>query len=104
MLRGAGFVTGLVNLVVSVAEALLGLRIILKLLAANPAAPFVQWVYETSEPLITPFRGMFPSPVTETGSVFEFSSLFALMIYALLGYLLVELVALVESGGKKKKK
>lgn len=80
----------LINFVVGIVEALLGVRILLKLLGANPAAPFVNWVYVTSNQLITPFQGMFPSPVLEGGFVLEFSAIFALIVYAFVGYLLTE--------------
>lgn len=82
-----------------IADAILGfvslflaLRIILKLFGANTAAPFVNWVYETSEPLISPFRGMFPHPVLTGGFVIEFSTLFALLVYVLIGYAIGELL------------
>ncbi len=101
---GAQFVVNIVNFFVGVAEVLLGFRVVLKLLAANAATPFVNWIYDTSEPLLVPFRGMFPSPQLATGSELEFSALFALMIYAFVGYLLVELVAVVESGAKSRRK
>ena len=81
----ANFILGFVGL-------LLGLRLILKLFGANPAAPFVDWVYRTSSPLIEPFRGMFPHPVLEGGFVIEFSTLFALLVYAFISYLIGELL------------
>ncbi|MEX0930174.1 MAG: YggT family protein [Candidatus Paceibacterota bacterium] len=82
----------LISIVVSLVEIFLGLRLILKLLGANPNAGFVSWVYNTSEPLLVPFRGMFPAPAVEAGFILEFSTLFAILIYALVGWLLMELV------------
>jgi uncharacterized protein YggT (Ycf19 family) len=80
----------LVNLITSLVEFLLSLRIILKLFSASTVAPFVRWVYETTSPLLTPFQGMFPSPELSGGFELEFSAIFALMVYAFVGYLIVE--------------
>jgi len=83
----------LVNAVFGLIEFIIGLRVLLKLLGANVAAPFVNWVYETSQPLLYPFEGMFPTPRLRTGSVIEFSALFALIVYALIAYAIGEILA-----------
>lgn len=80
----------ILNSVLGTIETLLGLRIILKLLGANPIAPFVQWEYQTSAPFIVPFKEIFPSPGSQ-GYVIEMSVIFALIAYALLGFLLMTL-------------
>lgn len=82
----------LIDFVISIVEGLIGLRVILKLFGAFSGAPFVNWVYETTNPLLQPFSGMFPSPRIEGRFVIEFSALFALIIYALAGYLLTAFV------------
>lgn len=82
----------LINMIISIVEFLLAFRIMLKFFGANPVAPFVMWVYETTEPLLNPFEGIFPSPELEGGLIIEFSAVFALMVYALVGYLLMELI------------
>ena len=85
-------IISLVNFIVGLVELLLGLRIALKLFGASVVAPFVQWVYETTTPLLAPFAGMFPSPTLTDGFIIEFSALFALMVYAFIGYLLVDVL------------
>lgn len=82
----------LIDLVLTIVEILITLRIVLKLLGAYASAPFVSWVYETTNPLLQPFIGMFPSPNIEGRLVIEFSALFALLIYATIGYLIRALV------------
>jgi uncharacterized protein YggT (Ycf19 family) len=82
----------LINLISSLTQGLLGLRIILKLFGASTTAPFVRWAYETTQPLLAPFIGMFPSPKLPDGFIIEFSALFALMIYSFIGYLATELL------------
>ncbi len=71
-------------------EGIIGLRIILKFLDASTSAAFVQWVYQTSKPLLVPFEGMFPSATTNGRFVLEISSLFALLAYGFVGYLIQE--------------
>jgi len=91
----ANLLIRLVDILIIVVEVALGLRLILKLLGANPASDFVSWVYATTAPLLEPFSGMFPSPVLQEGFILEFSTLFALVAYAILGWLLVELIKLI---------
>ena len=94
----------LINLITGLIEGLLGLRIILKLFGASTAAPFVRWVFETTQPLLAPFIGMFPSPKLPEGFVIEFSALFALMVYTFIGYLATELLeTLIYYGSQREK-
>lgn len=81
----------LISTVFNIATGILGLRFLLKLFGANPAAMFTRWIYETSQPLLHPFAGMFPVAV-DGRFVFDFSTLFAIAIYSLVGYLITELV------------
>lgn len=78
----------LTNAILGIIEFLLGFRIILKLFGASASAPFVKWIYETTQPLLFPFIGAFPSPRIEGGLIIEFSSLFALIVFAFAGYLI----------------
>lgn len=80
------------NVVFGLVEGVLGLRIILKLFNASPIAPFVNWIYSISQPLLAPFVGMFPSPFLRRGGVLEFSSLFALLVYAIIGNLVEKML------------
>ena len=82
------YILTLTDTVIGILEFLISLRILLKLLGASTAAPFVNWVYETSRPLLTPFEGMFPSSTLIGGMTLEASALFALLVYAFLGFLL----------------
>ena len=82
------FVFGLV-------EIILGLRFILKIFGADANNAFVMWVYETSGAVLDPFRGIFPTQVFSSTFVVEFSTLFAMIIYALVAMLLVYLIDLI---------
>lgn len=93
----------LVNIVLTVVGALLGLRLILKLFGANADNSFVNWIYESSAEILGPFRGIFPSPNLD-GFVIEFSTLFALMVYAILGMLAFYVIELLTPVQKPKRK
>ena len=93
----------LTSLVISLVEGLLGLRVILKLLNASTTAPFVRWVYDTTAPLLAPFSGMFPSSELQSGLEIEFSALFALILYAFVGYVITETVEVLASASQQRK-
>jgi YggT family protein len=80
-----------IRLVASFVEGLLGIRFVLKLFGASTRSTFVSWVFQNTEPLLNPFKNMFPSPAL-SGFAIEFSTLFALIIYALIGFVAVQAV------------
>lgn len=82
--------TQLIWLLFGVLEALLGLRIILKLIAANPGNPFASFVYNITELFVWPFQGLTGTPEA-AGMVLEIHSLIAMLVYAILGWALVKL-------------
>lgn len=81
--------------VVGVIETLLIFRILLKALGANPRSGFTQLVYALSDPLALPFRGIFPTPVV-SGSVFEWSTIIAGLVYLVVAYGLVQLFQMIK--------
>jgi uncharacterized protein YggT (Ycf19 family) len=84
-------------LVLGIFEVLLAFRFFLKLLGANPNSGFTEFVYTVSGPLAAPFRGIFSAPTTEgdvTTSVFETSTLLAIVVYAIIGWGIVKLATL----------
>lgn len=89
------FLVGLANVVFGAIMLLLGLRFIFRLFGANPGAPFVDWLYNTTGELLYPFRGIFPTPVIDGGFVFDVTTLVALVIYGLLLALIVYLLDLL---------
>lgn len=87
----------IVYYVVGVIIALLTLRIILLLLAANEGSAFVDFVYAVSGLFAMPFYGMFNYTPTYGQSVFEISSLVAIVVYALIGVGIAKLFSLTKS-------
>lgn len=83
-------------LIAGIVEILFGLRFALKLLAANPSNGFASFVYGLTEPLLMPFRGLTITP-TVGGMVLEISTLIAMFAYALLFWIIAELLTLLLS-------
>lgn len=79
-----------IYLLLGVVEVVIGARFVLRLLGANADAGFAQFIYGLSAPLVAPFLGLFGTIQTQ-GSVFEPQSLIALVVYALVGWLVVKL-------------
>lgn len=88
-------ISGLISFFVGLAEIILGIRVVLRLFSANPSVAFVGWIYETSSSLMAPFRGIFPQAVINRGYVLDFSAIFAMLVYGLVGYLVLSLVATI---------
>ena len=86
------FVSQMVYFVLALVESFLGLRFILRLFNANSAADFVRWMYENTQPLLEPFENIFTSVRLEGGFTIEFSTLFAILVYALIGFLILSLI------------
>lgn len=75
-------------------EMLIGMRFVLKLIAANPDAPFARFVYGMSALFLRPFAGLTANPAVD-GYVLEIHSLIAMVVYALITWGLVQVVWLI---------
>lgn len=86
--------TGIIFTIMGFIEGLVALRFLFRLLGANPVNAFVGWIYSWSTPLVTPFAGIFGQNPTIAGtgvvttSVFDWTALIALVVYALIGALI----------------
>lgn len=81
--------------VVGIVSVLILVRVLLRLLAANPDAPFSQFWYALTAPFVLPFAGVFPQP-SYRNSALEISSILAIAIYWLLAWIAVRLVRLAN--------
>ena len=81
--------------VFGVIEVLIAIRFVLKLLGANAAAGFVQFMYGVSGVFMAPFNTIFGAPRV-SGATFEWSALVAIAIYALIAWGIVVLVRVVS--------
>jgi hypothetical protein len=77
--------TQLIWLGLGILEAMIALRIGLKLIAANPESPIVALIYGFTNLFLFPFAGMTATP-SAGGMVLELSSFFAMAIYALIAW------------------
>lgn len=75
-------------------EVLIGFRVLLKLIAANPNSWFTSFVYQFSEIFVWPFQNIVSNPSFQN-SVMEITSLIAMLVYALVGWGVVRLFWLV---------
>jgi len=77
--------TQLVWLFFGILETLIALRIMLKLIGANPASPIAALIYAFTDLFLFPFAGLTVTPAAG-GMVLELSSFFAMVIYGLLAW------------------
>ena len=86
--------TQLIWLLLGILEALIALRIGLMLIGANPNSPIVALIYGLTYLFLFPFTGLVNSP-TFGSMVFELSSMFAMLIYALIAWAVERAVWLI---------
>jgi hypothetical protein len=72
-------------------EALIGIRVLLLLIGANPGSGFTQLIYGLSDLFLWPFRNIVANPAFQN-HVFELTSLIAMIIYPLIGWAFVRLI------------
>jgi uncharacterized protein YggT (Ycf19 family) len=94
---GGGFsfkASQVVGLIFGLLEATIVLRILFKFFGANPNNPIAALVAKVTDVFLAPFSGLF-APLTIGGMVFELSSFIALLIYAVIGWVIVKLITVV---------
>ena len=77
--------TQLIWLFLGVLEALLALRILLKLMAANPSNAFAAFLYSITDIFLSPFVGLIGTPAVGE-MVLELTSFIAMLVYGLVGW------------------
>lgn len=87
-------VVNVVWTIVGLIEALIGLRVLLRLIAANPDNPFVHFIYDFSGVFVAPFLGIVHDP-TSGGAVLEINSLIAMLVYLVIGWAAMRLIWLI---------
>ncbi len=84
-------ITALIQLAFGVLNGTIGLRFLLKLMAADPQNPFASLIYFITQPFLWMFQGLTRTPSFE-GIEVEFFSLIAIVVYALIGWVTVQLL------------
>jgi len=93
-------ITRAIYLIFGLIEVLLAIRFVLKALGANPEAGFAQLIYGVTGPLVAPFSGLFGTPQAAGGATLEVHTLIALVMYALVAWLLVRFAWLAFKEGR----
>lgn len=88
--------TQIVWYILGVLEALMAFRFVLKLLAANPAAGFTNFIYSVTYPFVLPFISVFKTSKIE-GSIFEWTTLLAMFVYWLIATAIIRLFLMGKS-------
>ena len=88
-------VTQLIWLLLGILEALIALRVGLKLIGANPDSPIVALIYGFTYLFLFPFEGLVASPTAGSSMVLELSSMFAMLIYGLIAWAVERAVWLI---------
>lgn len=81
-------------LLVGFFEVMLAIRFLLRVLGANPENPFATFTYGLTNPLVWPFASLFGTPQAGVAA-FEWSTIFAMIMYWLIGWLVTKLLALI---------
>ncbi len=90
-------------LVFGVIIGLIGLRVVLRLIVANPANTFADFIYDVTGIFLGPFFGLTGTPTTTDGIALEISSLIAMVVYALIAWVIVKLVYVLFSKSSARK-
>lgn len=88
--------TQVVWYVLLLVEGLLAIRFALKLLQANPGALFTDFIYGFSSVFTFPFATVFKNMRVES-SVFEWTTLLAMLVYWLIAMAIVKLFIMSKS-------
>jgi len=91
--RRLGFyqVTRIIWAILSLLEILLGLRFMLKLIAANPDSGFAVFIYGITGPFVAPFTGLVGTPASR-GTILEVTTLIGMAVYALFFWIVVRVI------------
>lgn len=84
-------------------QGILFLRFFFRMFNANPDQSLVEWVYSTSESIMTPFTNIFPNVELAEGFIFETNVLFAMISYSLIFMLIFALIDFLQRLAKKTK-
>lgn len=83
--------------IVGVIVGLLVIRIVLALLGANLDNAFASFIYQVSNPLVAPFRGLLQVGQFQAGvSRLELETIVAVVVYVIIGWLIASAIRLAQ--------
>lgn len=92
MIKGYDWLRAIINGILLVVSFFLVLRVLFLFFSANQATPLVAWVLAVGASLDSPFAGIAPNLTVRTG-VLDIVSIVSLILYLLIGYVLLAVVA-----------
>jgi len=75
-------------------EALIGIRVILMLIGANPGNWFTAFVYQLTQLFLWPFQNLIANPSFQNMTL-EVTSIIAIIVYALLAWVITRLIWII---------
>jgi YggT family protein len=89
----------IITLLFAILELGILFRVVLKLIAANPASPFAQFMYQMTGPFLAPFAGLTVTPAVN-GSVLEIPAIIAMAAYGVLYFLVIRVMWVIFNPAK----
>ncbi len=86
-----------INIILTAIEFLLTARFILKFFAVSHSSGFANWIYGVTNSLTAPFSGII-DPWKLGNFSFDFTTLIALLVYALVGGLIIKIISRLSRG------
>lgn len=88
-------VKALIWLIAGVLVALLAFRFVLALLNSGRGSGFADLIYGITDVLVAPFVGITGNPTFGQGSVVDVASLFAMVVYPLVAWVIIRLLYII---------
>ncbi len=85
--------TQIVWYILGLVEVLLAFRFVLKLLGANPAAGFTNFIYMVTAPFAAPFVTVFKVSKAQ-GSTFEWTTVLAMFVYYVVAWGIIKMLVM----------
>lgn len=97
-------ISKLLWLLAAIVTALLAFRFGLKLIAANPANGFVNFMYSITDVLVAPFNGIVNTPAYTGGTIIDIAALIAMLVYILAAWALVALIRILFTSTQRRRR
>jgi hypothetical protein len=92
--RNVAKMVQIVWLLFGLVETVLAIRFVLRLLAANPDAPFAAFTYSVSDAFLLPFMGLFATP-RSGGAALDLNAIVGIVVYMLVAWLFAKIIWLL---------
>ena len=90
--KGYFAVGSIINVMFGIILSLLAIRFIFRLLGASPTNAFASLIYNLSQPLVSPFFGLFHYQAQLESTGFEVATLIALLVYGIIAGVITRLL------------